>query len=227
MHRSTLFALLVFFVAQPLALADPFEISSLLSGDPRADNPDNLYVNVTIAGDTDSNTTYWDIALASPLHPDIKLDQFFFNLALDATSVVFNDFTPSTWSITTPADNAQGSGGADFLFTALDPAGPPSTDVNAAQGLAFVATLTTGNWALEMFENAPYSSGDASLGLFQLGAHLQSLVAADGQSDSGFATGVYGGGGTAPVPEPATMLLFGAGLVCLAGYSLRRHRFSA
>ena len=32
------------------------------------------------------------------------------------------------------------------------------------------------------------------------------------------------GGGIAPVPEPATMLLFGAGLIGLAGYRSRRRK---
>ncbi len=37
-------------------------------------------------------------------------------------------------------------------------------------------------------------------------------------------TGAFMYRGSAPVPEPATMLLFGTGLVCLAGISIRRRK---
>jgi len=201
-------------------VADPFTITSQLTGDPRLDNPDNLIVDVTITGDTTSDTTFWTVDINSPAHPDIKLDAFFFNIDLDSSDVSFTNFDPSSWSVTSPANNAQGSGSADFLFEA--DSSNPATDVTNSQDLTFEGILASGFWDVDFFLNADdATSSDALLGSFQLGAHLQSLVAADGQSDSGFAVGDYGGNGE-PIPEPMTMLLLGAGLAGISGLRLRK-----
>ena len=39
------------------AQATPFTFTTQLTGDIRPENPDELFVNVTIAGDTDSDNT--------------------------------------------------------------------------------------------------------------------------------------------------------------------------
>src|SRR5690606_9610591 len=98
----------------PLAQAVPFTIGAQLTGDPRLNNPDNLIVDVTITGDTTTNQAFWRVDLNSTAHPNIKLGAFFFNLAGSAGDYTFSNFSPSAWSISTPANNAQGSGGADF-----------------------------------------------------------------------------------------------------------------
>lgn len=204
------------------SMADPFTITSQLTGDPRPQNPDNLIVDVTITGDTTSNTTSWTVDINSPLHPDIKLDAFFFNLDLDPSTVSFSNFDPSTWSVTTPANNAAGSGSADFHFE-VDSSNP-AINVTNSQDLTFEATLLSGLWSVDLFLNADSAmSSDSWLGSFQLGAHLQSLTVANGSmgSDSGFAAGDYNGDG-APIPEPMTMLLFGTGLAGLTGLRMRK-----
>ena len=81
----------------PQAEAEPFTITSVLTGDFRANNPDNLLVNVTITGDTDSNVTNWlvDLDMAAS-HPSATLDVFAFNLATSlGQSVTFSVFSPS------------------------------------------------------------------------------------------------------------------------------------
>lgn len=202
------------------SLADPFTIEAALTGDPRPSNPDNLFVDVTITGDTTSDTTYWTVDINSPAHPDIKLDAFFFNLDLDSSEVSFGNFDPSSWTVTSPASNATGSGSADFLFEA--DTSNPATDVTNSQNLTFEATLLSGFWDVDLFLNAgDATSSDGLLGSFQLGAHLQSLTAYNGQSDSGFATGDYGGN-SEPIPEPMTMLLLGTGLAGISGLRLRK-----
>lgn len=204
--------------------ATPFSIMAQLTGDPRPENPDNLIVDVTVTGDTDSDTTFWTVDINSPMHPDIKLDAFFFNLDVDPSMVSFDNFDPSSWSVSSPANNAQGSGSADFNFEA--DSSNPATDVTNSQDLTFEAMLTSGTWSEDYFFGASFStSSDALLGSFQLGAHLQSLVAGMGQGDSGFAVGAWEGNGEPPngaIPEPMTMLLFGTGLAGLSGLRLRK-----
>ena len=222
LKRVGLAAVLGLALAQPAA-AVPFTITSVLTGDARPDNPDNLIVVVTITGDTTSNQTNWVIDLNSLAHPDAKLGVFSFNLLTGAGQTVsFSNFSPSGWSITTPADNVPGSGGADFRFESTDPAGPSNNVTNSVL-LSFTATLSSGTWSDANFLNAPLSTGGGipDPGA-QMGAHLQSLSTAGctGCSDSGFASGSYG---DIPqgVPEPSTLLLSSLGV---AIFGLRRRR---
>ena len=87
--------------------ATPFTIFTTLTGDPRPGNPDSLFVDVTIQGNTDEAETSWLIDINSPLHPDTKLDAFYFNLAMPTgVNVGFDNYIPSNWIVTTPATNA-------------------------------------------------------------------------------------------------------------------------
>jgi hypothetical protein len=214
------------------AYATPINITATLTGDIRLDSPDNLIVNVTIVGDTTSNQATWTVDINSPAHLNIKLDEFYFNMGGAAGDYSFSGFNPAGWDIDTPA-TIQGAGfpsGVTFMFEALDPSGPPNAaDVTNSQSLSFVMTNASGNFTNALFLNAPTSaSNDAGSG--QLGAHLQSLTIAGNCgtpcSDSGFAFGVYQGGGTPPfqVPEPGALFLMGAGLL---GLGMARRRKSA
>jgi PEP-CTERM motif len=204
------------------ASATPFTLTSTLTGDFRADNPDNLFLNVTVTGDTTSNVLNWTVDINSPLHPNAILDAFAFDLGVDASLVTFGNFSPSAWTVTSSADNVAGSGGADFQFEANDPAGSANNVTNSVN-LTFTATLSGGNWSPSHLLNAPLSTGGGipEPGA-QLGAHVRSLSTAGctGCSSSGFATG--GWTPTATVPEPSTLLLYGIG--CLGAATLRRRR---
>ncbi len=160
------------------AFATPFTISSTLTGDSRASNPDNLFVNVTITGNTDTNQAIWLVDIDSPLHSRIKLDEFFFNLTGNATDYSFSAFSPTGWAVQNPATNAAGSGSADFMFKALDPAGQPNAiDITNSQNLSFTMTYAGGNLSTDNFLLAGEAvSSDLVLGAGQLGAHLQSLI---------------------------------------------------
>jgi hypothetical protein len=215
----------VFAVVMGLASfagATPFTINSTLTGDPRGDNPDNIVLNVTIAGDTTSNLSAWTIDLNSPAHPNAALHEFYFNLVGLFTNYSFSSFNPNTWSVS-GGNNAQGSGGADFIFEVDG----NTHNVTNAVNLTFNATKLTGNFLVSDFLNAALScSNNEALGCGQVGAHVGSLSAGPEQSDSGFALGNYSTNPLppAPIPEPGSLLLTGAGAAWLARTVRRRTR---
>jgi hypothetical protein len=194
--------------------AAPFTLSTVLLGDPRPDNPDDLRVLVTVTGDTLSNVTYWtvDLDMAST-HPDARLDEFGFNLVGAASNYRFSNlnlpYTPIGGTL-------NGSGNTSFLLTLNDPNGN-ARDADNITNLRFRLTDLSGNFSLNDFLSAPLScSNDSLLGCNQLGAHVQSLT----RGASGVAVGDYP---TTSVPEPGTLLLMTAGL----GLALVRKRRSA
>ncbi|MBD9355261.1 PEP-CTERM sorting domain-containing protein [Methylomonas albis] len=208
-----------------VAQAASFNVTGSLTGDPRTTNPDNLFINVGIS--VVNNVASWTVDINSPLHPNAKLDEFYFNLgsSVNVASVAFGGYNPTGWEIQTPATVA---GGGNFVptfsFQALDPVEQPGPQVNAANvtnavNLLFTATLSR-NWTLDDFYTAAaLQSSEAALPAGQLGAHLQSLstVGCAGCSDSGFLVGNYtrdgGGGGQGSVPEPSVVALLGMGLL--------------
>ncbi|MHB8864431.1 MAG: hypothetical protein ACYC6N_18665 [Pirellulaceae bacterium] len=225
--RFSLALLTVLSVAFGGQLAPAAVVTSQLTGDIRPENPDDIFVNVSITFDDLNDTTAdWVIDIDSPAHPDIKLHEFYFNLGgILASDITFGPFVPDGWAVSSPA-TVQGAGGAAFLFEVLDPAGPPNADdVTNSQNLEFTATLTNGDyWNLLMFTSAATAeSNDAGQG--QLGAHLGGLVpvgATQGDGGSGFAFGDF----TAPSvhPEPASFAIWGIITAICGALTIRRRR---
>jgi hypothetical protein len=216
-HKLLFPAVLVTALGVSPALASPISLTTTLTGDPRPNSPDNLAVVVSILGDTASNITKWtvDLEMAS-YYPKARLDEFGFNLVGPGSQYSFSNFnlpyTPVSGSL-------NGSGNATFLLTLDDPNGNKD-DATNIYSLSFTLTKTS-NFTLADFLNAPVScSNDSILGCNQLAAHIQA-VGANG-NDSGVAIGDYPGSDVTPVPEPGTLLLFGAG--ALAAASARRRR---
>lgn len=218
-------------IASSVMPAQAFVITSQLTGDIRPENPDNLFVDVKITsgeGSYTANQAFWQVDINSLSHPNIKLDEFYFNLADSIKSKVqLSGFDPNNWTFNSPA-SVQGAGGVTpaFQFEILKDKNS-ATNVTNATNLSFLMTLTGGgSFSASDFLNAIVSkSNDAGAG--QLGAHLQSLSATGGQSDSGFAFGNYSSGsngGGIKVPEPAS--LAGIGLVAGAMAVSRRRKVS-
>lgn len=216
---------------------EAFTIRRTLTGDPRSGNPDQLRLTLTIQTGADAgladNQALWTVDIDSPAHPNIRLDEFYFNLSDRIRNfVTFSNFSPvsdtgNTWGVFSPANNAQGSGGADFDFGVRKavPGGRPNErtpDVTNAVNLVFRMTLSDaslGALQLTDFTAARYSeSRDSLLGLGQVGAHLQSLTVNSttcpegGCSDSGFVMG--------EIPTPAML----PGLMGLAAVAMRRRK---
>lgn len=212
-------AFTVFGLTATSTSAQALTLTSKLLGDPRVNNPDNLIVDVTIKTGADAGAGYgenealWIVDLNSPLHPNVKLDTFYFNLADSIKNLVtFSGFNPSNWTIGNGA-NANGSGGANFTFEADRT--PPGGDVTNTVNLLFKMTSSGGALTLADFLGAPSSSGAGGVLVGQLGAHLQSLTPVDGQSNSGFAVGNY-----TPIPTPALL----PGLVAMGVGMLRKQK---
>ena len=212
--RVGLLAVVVSFCSVSNAAAIPISFTTLLTGDPRPDNPDGLEVLVSVLGDTSSQVTHWTVDLRmNAEHPNARLDEFGFNLLGAQSNYTFGGFNlPYTPTVGT----LNGSGSTTFLLTLDDPSGH-SSDATNITNLSFTVTKTS-NFTFDDFLLAPVScSSDTLLGCNQLGAHLQAL----GGGASGVATGNYPVAPPAAVPEPGAALLIGMG-VAIAGAFRRR-----
>jgi len=201
------------------ATAAPIVLKATLTGDPRPVEPDDILIDVTITWDPDL-TPYdalWTVDLNSPLHPDAKLGSFGFNMLGLGSDYTFSGCAPAAWSISGPTF-VPGTGGMEFMFVANDPA-LPGNDVTNSVDLVFTMTKSGSPLVSADFLAAPVScSNDAALSCHQLAAHVQSLAG----GASGAAVGDYVLDLPRPVPEPASLILFGSGLIAAA--SARRLR---
>jgi hypothetical protein len=202
--------------------------TTTLTGDVRYPNLDDLsvQVDISLAGAVSSWTANLD-TLTNPLDSGAKLHAFFFNLYLDGQTFSLSN-QPSDWVVSSPANNAQGSGSANFGFKLEDDNGPPKTDVVIGSPLTFDLTLDSGvSWTDAMFTGASITN-DGAVQDGQVGAHIGGLR----RGCSAFVVGTYGQsplptestsnseycGST--VPEPSIIALFVLGLLGL-GFARR------
>lgn len=219
MLRRSIAVLIITLATAVSVSAAPILLNTVLTGDPRPNNPDNLRVIVTVAGDTTSNVTSWTVDLdMAAYHPSARLDEFGFNLRGGYTNYAFSNFN---LPYSSTGGTLNGSGGSTFLLTLDDPSGN-RYDATNVTSLRFNVTKNTGTFSMDDFLLAPTScSSDSLLGCNQLGVHLQAL---NGLSGSGVATGNYPPPPPPPtsVPEPASLLLMAAGLGLAARLGSRK-----
>ena len=214
----------LFFAASLAAQANPFLAGSTLYGDPREENPNGLQVTVlgNVSGDTATFSV--DLAPMAATHPDVLLDEFYFNLVAPASDYLVTIQDPANWSVTTPADVVGGGNNTGFLF---ENSGPNSDRPDVDNPLLFTIQKLTGDFlATDYTEADVFTSNDVILGGGQMGAHLQSLNQADClptcTSDSGFVLGDWAASpGPLDVASPGTMALLGLGLIGLGLFRKR------
>src|SRR3569833_4221070 len=113
-----------------------FQSTSQLTGDPRPENPDYLVVDVTGTGDTTSNLVSWLVDLNSPVHPDMKLHEFYFYVSGNAMDYSFSNFSPLSWTAQVyDVVNVAGAGGTTFTFEHNKPPGQPKVYVTNSVSL--------------------------------------------------------------------------------------------
>src|SRR3569832_1959467 len=119
------------------AQAIPFQITSQLTGEPRPENPDNLVVDVTVTGDTTSKLVSWLVDMYSPVHPDMKLLEFYFYVSGYAMDYSFSNFSPLSWTAqVNDVVKGAGAGGTTFTFELVDPPGQPKVNVTNSVSLS-------------------------------------------------------------------------------------------
>lgn len=202
------------------------DISATLTGDIRADNPDNIAVDVFgsqgATGDVFNFSVDFNASMATD-HPTARLQQVAFNLDPILSSnwdVSLTGASVGAWDVTGDSKNpGAGTGALTFTWLLSDEPGPdvlPLTfDLTKLVADSYGADIHGEN-----FWDADFATSDA--GIFQVSAKVGGLTLNGGAtSDSGTAVGCWAGGADCGGPDPqsvsapGTIALLSMGLVGL------------
>jgi hypothetical protein len=176
----------------------------------------------TVSGWVDSSDTskfHFQVDLDSGLNSTLVggdnfgMDKFFFNTDLTLTAGMFTFVDPEDWEV--KFDKVASEYGKFSILA-------KGTGDSRTQSLNFYidysAVLTESNFLLLSL----LSSEDTG-GAGHFAAHIGGFDYSDSHIESTF---VRDGSPEVPVPEPATFLLLGSGLLCLGWYSRKRQQKS-
>ncbi len=182
------------------------------------DNLSSSGSNGTMSADTAFTDYYFSFTLAS----DVNLNDV--NLLLNLVSFDHNFSISINGTVIVPMQ-ADGHNPAWFAPSVASPWSENSNDLPRVsvgmsnQSVDFEASLSASSTVMTP---VTYLSQTVSLPSFVLGQNSIVLTNPNGVGPDGIDFTLSGDDGRSPVPEPSTMILFGAGLVGLAGINLKR-----
>ena len=238
--------LLITLVAGVIAFALPAQATtlefSLGTSFPGSDKPDpdgtGPWLNAFFDDKNSANSVY--LTLSANLTAPNKVTDWYFNLnpLLDSTelsfAVVDNDSSylntaPNAKNIKTGNDKqkADGDGYFDIEFVF-----PKSQDLfDNSDSITYLITSTEAIWATSFnFQSINNPADISGEGLWGTATHIQSLTTSNRSDPTstwiGDDTGEVGDGGSSDsaIPEPATMLLLGSGLIGFAVSGKKRFK---
>ena len=156
------------------------------------------------------NTIYY--LLGGNSAADLNVNASIFSVGSISGTALNGGFTPGAFTVANPPGTQNVSSFGLFNMTIDDFDG----NTHSASIISFPLTNLSGTWASASDVLTNNAKG------FEAAAHI--FVSDGNAADDNLTTGFAGNGPGTPVPEPATMILLGSGLIGLAGLARKRFK---